>query len=338
MIIKNKIKKGMGVKMRFIIVLSALIASSMLFSQQNNESYLMYIEQYHGLAQQQQKEYGIPTSITLAQGLLESGAGKGFLSTSSNNHFGIKCSDWEGEKVYYDDDQRGECFRKYNRVVDSYEDHSLFLVKRPRYASLFNLKQTDYEGWAFGLKSAGYATDPTYAYKLISIIEGYELHRFDLEQSGVNATKIKADNNTNSIYDNQTVPKETTVEVAHKEYLGKVSSYAAHEVKKVNGVLFVTSSGSDTYASIGDEFELSDERIRRYNDVGQTARLLPGKRVFIAAKKHKAPKECLTHRICSGETMLTVSQDYGVKVVDLYRLNAMGFDQGAVYGRVLKLR
>lgn len=328
----------MNVKLWFVALISALSVSSVLFAQQPNQSYLLYIEQYHDLAQQQQKEYGIPSSITLAQGLLESGAGKGFLSTSSNNHFGIKCSDWAGEKVYYDDDERGECFRKYDRVIDSYEDHSLFLVKRPRYASLFKLKQTDYEGWAFGLKSAGYATDPSYAYKLISIIEDYELHRFDLEKSTENNAGMKANNDRNSRLANPTEPKELIVKVAHKEYLGKVSSYVTHEVKKVNGVLFVTSSSSDTYASIGDEFDLSDERIRGYNDVNETTRLLPGKRVFIAAKKHKAPKECLTHRIGSGESMLSISQDYGVKVVDLYRLNTMSFEQGATYGQVLKLR
>lgn len=328
----------MKVTMRFLIVISALCVGSMLFAQQRNQAYLLYIDQYHQLAQKQQKEYGIPSSITLAQGLLESGAGKGFLSSTSNNHFGIKCSDWTGEKVYYDDDQRGECFRKYDRVIDSYEDHSLFLVKRPRYASLFKLEQTDYEGWAFGLKSAGYATDPSYAYKLISIIEDYELHRFDLAKLDDKEDNAKMRKGDNSAVATRNEPKESTVKVARKDYLGKVSSYVPHEVMKVNGVLFVTSTRSDTYASIGDEFDLSDERIRRYNDVTGTAILLPGKRVFIAAKKHKAPKECIKHAVNVGESMYSISQDYGIKVVDLYRLNDMDFSQSAVFGQILRLR
>ncbi len=132
-------------------------------AQRKNSSYLKYIDQYNNLAVQHQKKYGIPASITLAQGILESGAGLSNLAKASNNHFGIKChSEWEGGRTYHDDDERGECFRKYKKVEDSYDDHSRFLVERSRYSSLFKLNITDYKGWARGLQKCGYATDKAY--------------------------------------------------------------------------------------------------------------------------------------------------------------------------------
>ena len=149
-------------------------------TQRKIPSYEKYIKTYSALAIEQQKKYKIPASITLAQGLLESGAGQSDLARRSNNHFGIKChSDWRGGRVYHDDDLRGECFRKYKRVEDSYEDHSNFWSKRSRYDRLFQLKITDYKGWARGLQKCGYATDRAYANKLIKVIEDYELYRYD---------------------------------------------------------------------------------------------------------------------------------------------------------------
>ena len=126
------------------------------------------------------KEYGIPASITLAQGILESGDGNSELATKANNHFGIKChSDWTGESMKYDDDRRNECFRVYSDARESFKDHSLFLSERSRYATLFDLDPIDYKGWARGLKKAGYATDPKYADRLIDLIERHELYRYD---------------------------------------------------------------------------------------------------------------------------------------------------------------
>lgn len=140
----------------------------------------VYVLQYAELAQKEMKKYGIPASITLAQGLLESQAGIGELALKSNNHFGIKChKGWRGARVSHDDDAKGECFRKYKKVEQSYRDHSEFLRNRERYSDLFKLKKRDYVSWAHGLKKAGYATDPQYAYKLISLIERYELWQFD---------------------------------------------------------------------------------------------------------------------------------------------------------------
>jgi len=143
-----------------------------------------YIATYSAIAQEEMRLYYIPASITLAQGILESGSGTGRLSVEANNHFGIKCHDWTGAKIYHDDDSSQECFRKYNNSKYSFRDHSLFLSNRKRYSKLFNLKTGDYKGWAKGLRAAGYATDKKYPQKLISLIERYELYRFDTEIIG----------------------------------------------------------------------------------------------------------------------------------------------------------
>ena len=150
----------------------------------------VYVLQYAEIAQTEMKKFGIPASITLAQGLLESQAGMGELAAKSNNHFGIKChKGWRGPSVSHDDDAKGECFRKYKKVEQSYRDHSEFLRYRDRYSDLFKMKKTDYVSWAHGLKKAGYATDPQYAYKLISLVERYELWQFDGSKAPLKAPK-----------------------------------------------------------------------------------------------------------------------------------------------------
>ncbi len=153
-----------------------------------------YINEYRDIAKEEMLQYGIPASITLAQGILESGAGAGELTMKANNHFGIKChTGWEGDTVYHDDDERGECFRKYNDPKYSYRDHSLFLTQRSRYQDLFKLRKDDYKGWAKGLKKAGYATDPKYPDKLIGIIERYNLEAFDEEVLGEKVSTTNPD-------------------------------------------------------------------------------------------------------------------------------------------------
>jgi flagellum-specific peptidoglycan hydrolase FlgJ len=147
----------------------------------------IYVHKYKAIAQYEMQKSGVPASITLAQGILESGAGNGDLTKRANNHFGIKCHNWTGEKVYHDDDKKGECFRKYSHPSESFKDHSNFLTSRGRYASLFQLNKKDYKGWAKGLRKAGYATDPKYPSKLISLIERYNLNDYD-QVGSVNST------------------------------------------------------------------------------------------------------------------------------------------------------
>lgn len=157
-----------------------------------------YIDQYAEISKEEMRLYKIPASITLAQGILESGAGRGELTRRGNNHFGIKCHEWQGDKVYHDDDHSQECFRKYNDSKYSYRDHSLFLTERRRYANLFDLDPDDYEGWAKGLRAAGYATDRLYPKKLIDLIERYQLQRFDAEVLGKKSKNRVAAQRSNS--------------------------------------------------------------------------------------------------------------------------------------------
>jgi flagellum-specific peptidoglycan hydrolase FlgJ len=158
------------------------------------EEIKLYIANFNEIAKQNMKSHGVPASITLAQGILESGAGKGKLALAANNHFGIKChKGWTGDSVKHDDDAEQECFRKYEQPQESYKDHSLFLTSRPRYATLFDLDKGDYQGWAKGLKAAGYATDVKYPDKLIGLIERFELYKFDNEVLQRNYIPIKKD-------------------------------------------------------------------------------------------------------------------------------------------------
>ncbi|WP_461532648.1 glucosaminidase domain-containing protein [Sinomicrobium sp.] len=163
-----------------------------------------YIRYFAPVAQDEMREFGIPASITLAQGILESGSGRGELTLKTNNHFGIKChTGWKGGTAYHDDDEKGECFRKYDDPHTSYRDHSLFLTSRSRYASLFDLRKNDYKGWAKGLRKAGYATDPRYPQKLIALIERYELYRYDdevLRNSKTKTSRSSSKKNRKQIY------------------------------------------------------------------------------------------------------------------------------------------
>jgi len=188
-----------------------------------------YIRDYSDIAQEEMKLYKIPASITLAQGILESGAGNGQLTRQANNHFGIKCHDWNGEKVYHDDDRKGECFRKYKHAKYSYRDHSLFLSGRGRYSELFELDANDYEGWAKGLRKAGYATDRRYPDKLIDLIERYELYKFDENISGKSTRSYAAQPKTTS--ESHVVQKGDTLYSISKKY-----DTTVEDIKRRNGL------------------------------------------------------------------------------------------------------
>jgi len=206
-----------------------------------NKYSLQYIKRYVPIAVSEMHKYNVPASITLAQGILESGNGRSQLASKSNNHFGIKChTGWKGAKVYHDDDEKGECFRKYKYVESSYEDHSQFLSGRRRYASLFKLKKTDYKGWSKGLKKAGYATDKNYPKKLIKIIETYELYEFD---------KIREK-------DLKRVKKETTKNQRKPKVKTKKRAVKYYQVKK-----------GDTLYSIAKKYETTVANLKKMNDL-----------------------------------------------------------------------
>ncbi len=335
-----------GYQKNVIVVLVALLGSGFsLFAQQRNQAYVDYIQKYAHIAVSEQAKFGIPASITLAQGLLESGAGKSELALKSNNHFGIKChTGWTGERTYHDDDAAQECFRKYKNVSESYDDHSLFLTSRPRYADLFSLKATDYKGWAHGLKKAGYATDPNYANKLIKIIEDYGLHQLDTQGSLGSGyqmvTEKESDFNTNNQSGKKTDKKRNVRKDRRNAttVMGYVPAYRQHEVERTNGVRCVVAQAGDTYASIADEFDLQESDLLRFNDLNSVQQLEQGEKVYLAPKKAKAPKGNSYYQVKAGDTARDISQRYGIRLKKLYDLNGMSYKQGVKIGQSLRLR
>ncbi len=285
------------IRLTIIVLLGVLPVT--LQAQRRNSRYNSYIKEYAPIAVEQMKKYKIPASITLAQGLLESGAGTSSLARKSNNHFGIKChKTWRGKKVYYDDDAPKECFRAYRKVEDSYEDHSIFLTESPRYRFLFDLKMTDYKGWAKGLKKAGYATDRSYANRLITIIEDYELYK----------------------YDSQGMSKR---EARKLEKLLKKKPWLAnpHQVYIANGLAYVVVREGDTFKLLGGEFDISWKKLVDYNDLHKEYVLEPGDIIYLKKKNKKAQKPYDIHVVRDGESMHSISQTYGIRLKNLYKMN-----------------
>ena len=285
-----------------------------------------YIEQWKGVAVSKMKEHGIPASITLAQGLLESRNGNSDLVREGNNHFGIKCTpDWSGGKMYHDDDKKDDCFRKYKKAEDSFEDHSKFL-ERPRYAGLFELKPTDYKGWAHGLKKAGYATDPKYPDKLISLIERYELDKLD---RGVDVKYTKKPGTTTTT----TKPKTSKP----KDGGDVVTIGGAREVERLDGrVKFIHAKAGDTYRSIADEMELPRGIVAKWNESAADQKLEEGQVVYLQGKRNKL-KDPGVHTVQQGETLWGISQRYAVKVSKLAEYNSIGIAEPLKPGRKILL-
>lgn len=268
-----------------------------------NQRYQNYIDRYKDMAICEMLRYGIPASITLAQGVLESGAGESELARRGNNHFGIKCHDWTGRKTYHDDDERGECFRAYDSVYESYEDHSKFLC-RSRYSRLFSLSRTDYKGWARGLKACGYATNPRYAQLLIDIIECYNLSPLDRAKS-YDRANVKGGGSSHS----------SSVSLAG----------IRHEVRKNNRNYYIIARDGDTFRSLGKEFDISYRKLARYNERDRRDVLKAGDIVYFEKKRKKADKRYKKHPhvVCAGESMYDIAQKYGVRLESLYKKNHM---------------
>ncbi len=271
---------------------------------QSKDAFANYIARYGNLAVDQMKKYGIPASITLAQGLLESDAGRSTLAVKCNNHFGIKChSDWTGRKMYHDDDARQECFRCYSDADDSFRDHSLFLVNGSRYQSLFKLSVTDYKGWAKGLKAAGYATSPTYADKLIEIIERYGLDRYD-KSGGV---RLKP---------------------------GQIP----HQPMLVNGQRCVRLREGETLKDIAREYGMQLSLLRRFNEAERKFVPPAGTLIYLERKKSRADREHRTYVVKKGDSLWSISQQFGVKMRPLANRNHLSQDNPLSVGMTLLLR
>lgn len=301
---------------RWAFCLLLLLVAEGAQAQRRNSRYNEYIRQYAPLAVDQMQRHKIPASITLAQGLLESGAGCSELARKSNNHFGIKChATWRGRKVYHDDDARGECFRAYSHPRDSYEDHSLFLRQGARYASLFRLKPTDYKGWARGLKKAGYATDPSYANRLITIIEDYDLYKYDLQGLGKRATR------------------HWEKELRKKPWLAN-----PHQVYLANGLAYVVARSGDEFRILGKELGISWKKLVQYNDLHRDYTLEDGDIIYLKEKHKKAAKPYTYYVVKDGDSMHSIAQKYGIRLKSLYRMNRKPGDYIPEVGDRLRLR
>jgi flagellum-specific peptidoglycan hydrolase FlgJ len=269
-----------------------------------------YIAAFKPIAQEEMRLYGIPASITIAQGILESNSGKGRLSVEANNHFGIKCHEWTGDKIYHDDDASQECFRKYNDSKYSYRDHSLFLTQRSRYAGLFKLRKEDYKGWARELKRAGYATDKKYPDKLIGLIERYGLHKFD------------------------------------EEVLG--NTYAKNEETEFNGSAYIVEKGDSMY-SVSKKYNMTVKELQNLNNLTSSSlsvgQILNTKSsttdTVVQVSNSKLPAKTAIskkiHIVEKGETLYSISKKYDVSIIDLQQLNSLN-DNGISIGQELKIK
>ncbi len=285
-------------------MLLAFAVAPAAHAQRRLQSYNDYIKTYSEMAVEQMRRYHIPASITLAQGLLESGAGSGTLARRSNNHFGIKCGNrWHGRTVRHNDDAPNECFRVYDSVEDSYEDHSRFLTDNQRYSNLFKLKTTDYKGWAVGLKRAGYATDPSYANKLISIIEVYELYKYD----NAGAAAVSA--------------KKWAKMLRKKPWLAN-----PHQVYVANGIAYVVARDGDTFRLLAGEFGIKWKKLVKYNDLTRDYTLEAGDIIYLNKKNRQTVADDIYYTVREGDSMHSISQKYGIELKRLYKLNRMAED------------
>lgn len=297
----------------FLKVLIALMASTLAYAQpgERKNTPEEYIAKYREEALTQMQLYHIPASITLAQGMLESGNGNSALSVYANNHFGIKChKEWNGDTYFMDDDEKNECFRKYPSVLDSYNDHSLFLTTRDRYQALFKLPRTDYKAWAKGLKEAGYATHPQYAQLLTELIEKYKLNELD-NSSDMNVIA--------SVKNSNRYPK-----------------LEMREIVRFNHSKFIIVKPGESFMKIADELNLEVEQLLKYNDLNSKSKLVAGQKLYIERKRRKALEPI--HIVQKGETMHSISQLHGIRLYWLYKRNKIKQGTEPLAGEILLLR
>jgi LysM repeat protein len=292
-----------------------------------NAEVMEYINTYKEVAIKEMQRTGVPATITLAQGILESGAGRSDLAKRSNNHFGIKCkSNWTGEKVYHDDDAAGECFRKYPSGVDSYIDHSNFLRSNGRYASLFNLDPTDYKGWAYGLKKAGYATEARYAEMLVNCVENYNLHQYSLIALG----KMQPGSNTPGQLGNDEEPKEVYAAVQLPRPAYPAGIFTINDTR----VLFATKGTS--LLSIAEEQNLDLIKVLDFNDLSNDNVLAADQLIFLQRKRKKGDKPY--HKVAAGENLYYISQVEGIRLESLCEYNKLERNMQPAVGELLSLQ
>ena len=295
-----------------------------------------YIQTYKDIAMREMRDHKIPASITLAQGLLESGAGNSALAREAKNHFGIKChKGWEGKTYIMDDDEENECFRKYDNAEESFVDHSLFLTTRSRYAALFDLDITDYEGWARGLKAAGYATNPKYAQLLIDRIKLYDLTKYDEIALGERSD----DNQLPEIE-----PEDELLELAYSPEKRSVFELVdmtqdKRFIYENNGVRFVFAKEGETPERLAKEFGIKFKRFCEYNLLNRPDEMVfhSGDIVYLAPLRNKNWK-AKKHTVEEGETLRDIALRFAVKPDKILKKNGLPKDANVTRGQVLWLR
>lgn len=314
----------------FLIFISVLKVSAQDTYQQR---VINYINTYKELAIAEMKRTGVPASITIGQGIIETEAGRSSLATIANNHFGIKChEDWTGDTYHFDDDAPNECFRKYDSPDQSFKDHSDFLKGKQRYACLFQLDETDYKGWAKGLKACGYATNPKYADILITAIENNNLQQYDL--LGLDANYIANSNtldSTNAICKIQNQDPETDAIVSDL-----ISDPQHGRVYFFNNIKCIELKQGETLQKIASEYELGMKRLLKYNDMTSKTKAQPGDRIYLQPKHRNG--DLAYHTVKEEETMFEISQMHGIQLLYLYEKNKMTMGTEPEAGEILNLR
>ena len=293
----------------FLLLISFLLLVSSHSNAQTDAS-KAYVKRYNKVAMDEMRIYKVPASITLAQGILESGSGNSRLSKEANNHFGIKCGgSWTGKSITHHDDRRNECFRVYPSPWGSYRDHSKFLNNNKRYSSLFSLKISDYKGWAYGLKKAGYATDKKYPKRLIKIIEEHQLYRYD--EMVLNGKEFSQD---------------------------EIMAIAGPHVLKRHGnrLDYIEAREGDTYQSLSVELEIKQDDLIEYNDKNWDSSISKGEKIYIERKRSHGENKYYTVR--KGDTMYSISQKEGIRLKYLYKRNMMEYGSQPKTGTKLYLR
>ena len=323
-------------KKSVVILLCALVGvvSVVAKERQTREE---YVEKYKAIAIAHMERYGIPASITMAQGILESDSGNSRLSRSSNNHFGIKCKkSWTGERVYHDDDAKGECFRAYPSVEASYQDHADFLDQSPRYDSLFAYSADDYRSWARGLKACGYATAPDYAERLVKIIESMKLYLLDKENGNkIYAAAKSAAANTEAWWESNIATSDE--QINPNAFRVTVNSHKGYGVYRSNHTFYVVAKEGDTFESVGDIFDISPKMLRKFNDMAEGA-LKRGDIVYIERKKTQWLGNTMQHKVVRDENLYSLSQSYGIRLKSLAKLNRLASNEDVRKGEIIKLK
>jgi LysM repeat protein len=317
-------------KVNFSLIL--IFLGQLLFSQKIlREEYILL---YKDIAIEEMQRTGVPASITLSQGILESGSGNSRLAKEANNHFGIKChKNWTGRKITHDDDHKGECFRAYDNAEESFRDHSDFLSQGSRYAFLFELSPSDYKGWCRGLKAAGYATEKNYDNMLIRIIEENQLYLFDQDVK-VQPRIAQQTTTTQIIKDvKPTKPIVKTPESTEIDLYGVKGG-------QINRIDYVIAQKNDTWRSLTKKHNKMPWELYKYNDISRemSAEIKQGQVIFLQPKRRKADRDFRYHTVTEGETMWSISQKYGIRLNRLYKLNRMEADEEPEVGQKMYLR